>query len=177
MRQKDDVEFAQLLNRLRENNLTNNDLSVLDSRIVNSSEPHYPSTATHILVLVPILSSSNFTQTILGLDVLSFCLFSIIFTTQEAPSTLTVKSYFMSTASVTSSERLAHKSQGCTLHQVVVNLSSRAKKAHIHYVALSRVTSLNGLHILDLNPSKIAVSDSVMEEIERLRTQAVLKLC
>jgi hypothetical protein len=28
-----------------------------------------------------------------------------------------------------------------------------------------------------LNPSKIAVSDSVMEEIERLRTQAVLKVC
>ena len=48
MRQKDDMEFAQLLNRLRENNLTNNDLSVLDSRIVNSSEPHYPSTATHL---------------------------------------------------------------------------------------------------------------------------------
>jgi hypothetical protein len=76
-----------------------------------------------------------------------------------------------------SAAKTIHKSQGCTLHQVVVSLSSRAKKAHIHYVALSRVTSLNGLHILDLNPSKIAVSDSVMEEIERLRTQAVLKLC
>ena len=48
MRQKDDLQFAQLLNRLRENKLTENDLSVLNSRNLNSSDPHYPSTATHL---------------------------------------------------------------------------------------------------------------------------------
>ena len=48
MRQNDDLDFAQLLNRLRENNLTENDLCVLHSRTVNSNDPNYPSTVTHL---------------------------------------------------------------------------------------------------------------------------------
>ena len=60
----------------------------------------------------------------------------------------------------------------------MVSLGSKFVQAHMHYVALSRVTSLNGLHILDLNPKKkIAASNDVKLEIERLRTEAVLNLC
>ena len=78
-----------------------------------------------------------------------------------------------------SAAKTVHKSQGDTLNEVVVSLNSRckAKIPHIHYVALSRVTSLNGLHIKDLNKDKIAISDSVILEIERLRTEALMKLC
>ena len=76
-----------------------------------------------------------------------------------------------------SAAKTIHKSQGCTLDKVVVNLAAERINAHMHYVALSRVTSLNGLHILDLNASKIKVSDDVNQEIERLRTEAVLNLC
>jgi hypothetical protein len=47
----------------------------------------------------------------------------------------------------------------------------------VHYVALSRVRSLNGLHILDLNKDKITVADSVIGEMKRLRIDAPLKLC
>ena len=43
--------------------------------------------------------------------------------------------------------------------------------------ALSRVRSLNGLHIVDFNKDKIAVSDSVKEELQRLRKSGLLKLC
>ena len=72
-----------------------------------------------------------------------------------------------------------HKSQGDTMNDVVVSLDTtcKAKIPHIHYVALSRVRSLNGLHILDLNKDKITVADSVIGEMKRLRIDAPLKLC
>lgn len=71
-----------------------------------------------------------------------------------------------------------HKSQGDTLDEVVVGLNSKckAKIPHIHYVALSRVRSLSGLHILDFDKSKITVSESVNEELRRMRRDAVLEL-
>ncbi|VDI56076.1 Hypothetical predicted protein [Mytilus galloprovincialis] len=72
-----------------------------------------------------------------------------------------------------------HKSQGDTLQEVVVSLKSKRKGKipHIHYVALSRVTSLTGLQILDLNQEAIAVADCVRQELHRLRTDATLQLC
>lgn len=72
-----------------------------------------------------------------------------------------------------------HKSQGDTLNEVVVDMGTKHKRKipHIHYVALSRVRSLAGLHILNLNLDQIAVSDSVREEMERLRSDAKLQLC
>ncbi|XP_071176458.1 uncharacterized protein [Mytilus edulis] len=72
-----------------------------------------------------------------------------------------------------------HKSQGDTLQEVVVSLKSKRKGKipHIHYVALSRVTSLTGLQILDLNQQAIAVAECVRQELHRLRTDATLQLC
>ncbi|VDI75458.1 Hypothetical predicted protein [Mytilus galloprovincialis] len=63
--------------------------------------------------------------------------------------------------------------------KVVVSLKSKRKGKipHIHYVALSRVTSLTGLQILDLNQEAIAVADCVRQELHRLRTDATLQLC
>jgi ATP-dependent exoDNAse (exonuclease V) alpha subunit len=79
----------------------------------------------------------------------------------------------------TAAAKTIHKSQGDTLDQVVVSLKSKckAKIPHIHYVALSRVRSLSGLHILDFNKENIAVSESVKAELERLKSQCVMKLC
>ena len=68
-----------------------------------------------------------------------------------------------------------HKAQGDTLPEVVVHMGSR-KQNHMHYVALSRVTSLSGLSITQLNPTKIAVDSSVIEEMQRLRTHASMVL-
>lgn len=45
----------------------------------------------------------------------------------------------------------------------------------MHYVALSRLRSINGLHILNLNENKISVSKKVQEEMERLRGQTLLQ--
>ncbi|CAC5416130.1 unnamed protein product [Mytilus coruscus] len=77
------------------------------------------------------------------------------------------------------SRKTIHQSQGDTLHEVDVSLKSKRKGKipHIHYVALSRVTSLTGLQILDLNEGAIAVAECVRQELHRLRTDTTLQLC
>ena len=64
--------------------------------------------------------------------------------------------------------KTVHRSQGTTVNNIVVNLSGRAF-SHIHYVALSRVRSMDGLYITDLNENKIHVDENVVEEMLRLR--------
>ena len=70
-----------------------------------------------------------------------------------------------------------HRSQGDTETQVVVNFETRKAIPHIHYVGLSRVTTIEGLHITELCEDKIAVSPAVQEEMAQLRTERKLKLC
>ena len=47
----------------------------------------------------------------------------------------------------------------------------------MHYVALSRVTGLKGLFIINLNKNKLGVDKEVAREMERLRTSAKMMLC
>ena len=67
-----------------------------------------------------------------------------------------------------SAARTIHKSQGSTMDKVVVTLPNK-RNPHMHYVALSRVTSLNGLYIKEFNHEKIKVREDVKEEVLRLR--------
>ncbi|CAB3991403.1 Hypothetical predicted protein [Paramuricea clavata] len=73
-----------------------------------------------------------------------------------------------------SAAKTIHRCQGDTLNEAVVDLPS-LKREHMHYVALSRLRSISGLHILNLNEKKIAVSKKVQEEMTRLRQNSVLK--
>ncbi len=75
------------------------------------------------------------------------------------------------------SAKTVHRSQGDTQSQIVVNLNTNRAIPHIHYVALSRVTTLEGLHITDLCEDKISVDPRVVKEMEILRTEHSLKLC
>ncbi|VDI35141.1 Hypothetical predicted protein [Mytilus galloprovincialis] len=59
MRQKDDLEFALLLNRLRQNQLTENDFAVLSTRTVSISDPTYRSNATHLFVENALVDNFN----------------------------------------------------------------------------------------------------------------------
>jgi len=70
-----------------------------------------------------------------------------------------------------------HRSQGDTETTVVVNFETRRAIPHIHYVGLSRVKTIEGLHITDLCEDKIAVSAAVQKEMENLRTERKLDLC
>jgi len=70
-----------------------------------------------------------------------------------------------------------HKSQGCSLDEAVISFSGkRAPGPHMVYVALSRVTHLSGLHLLDFNASHIKVDEKVKEEMARLRTSRQIQI-
>ncbi|KAJ8043549.1 hypothetical protein HOLleu_10683 [Holothuria leucospilota] len=56
-------------------------------------------------------------------------------------------------------------------------MSGQRSQCHIHYVALSRVTSLNGLYILNLNEKKVNVDRNVLEEMKMLRTERAMQMC
>ena len=72
-----------------------------------------------------------------------------------------------------SAAKTIHRCQGDTLNEAVVDLPS-CKREHMHYVALSRLRSISGLHILNMNENKITVSKKVQEEMTRLRQKATL---
>ena len=69
-----------------------------------------------------------------------------------------------------------HRSQGDTETKIVVNFETRRSIPHIHYVGLSRVTTIDGLYVTDLCENKIAVSNDVQTEMHRLRTEGQLTL-
>lgn len=63
-----------------------------------------------------------------------------------------------------------HKCQGISLSNAAVSFKGRIQ-SHMVYVALSRVTSLQDLHLLDFNKDKITIDKSVKIEISRLRNE------
>ena len=50
MRQKDDLAFAQLLNRLRLNEMTEEDKQKLQARVVDHETGDYPKDALHLFL-------------------------------------------------------------------------------------------------------------------------------
>jgi len=62
-----------------------------------------------------------------------------------------------------------HKSQGLSHENAIVDAGSTNFGPGMIYVALSRVTSLNGLHLTDLDRSKINCHQKAIKEYNRLR--------
>ena len=60
-----------------------------------------------------------------------------------------------------------HRLQGDTEKRIVVNFDTKRAIPHIHYVGLSRVTTIEGLHTTDLSETKIAVSTDVQNEMKQ----------
>ena len=50
--------------------------------------------------------------------------------------------------------KTVHRSQGDTQTEIVLNLNTRRGIPHIHYFALSRVTTIEGLYVTDLVKTK-----------------------
>ena len=48
MRQRDDSPFIDLLNNVRIGELTENDVNILNSRVVNETNDNYPLDALHV---------------------------------------------------------------------------------------------------------------------------------
>jgi len=59
---------------------------------------------------------------------------------------------------------------------VVVDFTSSRQEAHTHYVALSRVRTLDGLFILNLCDNKIHISNYVKQEMAALRAERRMTL-
>ena len=59
--------------------------------------------------------------------------------------------------------KTVHRSQGDTEENIVVNFATKRSIPHIHYVGLSRVTTINGLYVTDLCEDKIMVSSDVLK--------------
>jgi ATP-dependent exoDNAse (exonuclease V) alpha subunit len=59
MRQKDDMQFAELLNRLRENSLTDDDLVLLHTRTVTTDDSAYYANVTHLFVQNDLVNQFN----------------------------------------------------------------------------------------------------------------------
>jgi hypothetical protein len=67
-----------------------------------------------------------------------------------------------------------HRSQGDTLDTAVVDLTLTRKIDHIHYVALSRLQSLDKLYITNLQEDKISVDKEVQKEMDRMRNSPLV---
>ncbi|XP_073975183.1 uncharacterized protein [Rhodnius prolixus] len=63
-----------------------------------------------------------------------------------------------------------HKSQGLTLDCLFTSLGKEVFAPGMHYVALSRVTNLNGLYLIDFDFSKIKVDNDAINEYRRLNS-------
>ena len=74
-----------------------------------------------------------------------------------------------------SSAKTIHKAQGQTKNRIIVDMTS-GSRPHQHYVAFSRVTSLQGLFLLNGLSGQIKVDKSVIQEMNRLRKDACIKL-
>ncbi|XP_073990954.1 uncharacterized protein [Rhodnius prolixus] len=61
-----------------------------------------------------------------------------------------------------------HKSQGLTLDCLFTSLGKEVFAPGMHYVALSRVTNLTGLYLIDFDSSKIKVDTDAISEYRRL---------
>ena len=62
-----------------------------------------------------------------------------------------------------------HKCQGLSLDCAIVDLSDEVFSAGMAYVALSRVRSLSGLHLIEFHSKSLMVSVSCLKEVNRLR--------
>ena len=69
-----------------------------------------------------------------------------------------------------------HHSQGDTEQKIVVNFNTKRAIPHVHYVCLSRVTTIEGLYITDLCEEQIAVNRHVVAEKVLLRNEQALQL-
>jgi len=63
-----------------------------------------------------------------------------------------------------------HKSQGLSLSTAIVDAGPSCLGSGMSYVALSRVTSVTGLHLIDFDKSKIVCNKRAVTEYNRLRS-------
>ena len=74
-----------------------------------------------------------------------------------------------------------HVAQSVTFQNIYIDMQTNTNPPkqwwqHMHYVALSRVTSLSGLYLQELNSDKICISPHVAKYLEDARQNSSVKL-
>ena len=74
-----------------------------------------------------------------------------------------------------------HVAQSATFQNINIDMQTNTNPPkqwwqHMHYVALSRVTSLSGLYLKELNSNKICISSHVTKYLEVARQNSSVKL-
>ncbi|XP_061178430.1 uncharacterized protein LOC133187077 [Saccostrea echinata] len=224
MRQKDDLEFAQLLNRLRYNAMTAEDMNVIHRCMITETSDNYPHHAPHLFTqnskvdaynnqLIEKLEGEKVTVNSVDTVLKDYSkelkekLLRSLFKADDVSKTanlmqkliLAVGMIYDISVNVDVSDGLTngssckrtqfplrpaagktvHKAQGCTVDEIVIDMSQTKvrKNPHIHYVALSRVRSVDHLHILNFNEQALAMDEQVVEEMERMKKDVPLQLC
>ena len=77
--------------------------------------------------------------------------------------------------------RTIHVAQSATFREILIDMTGKPRTPknfwdHMHYVAFSRVTSLSGLHIANLNQENIRTSPHVHQYLEQARVTNNLQL-
>ncbi|XP_070529626.1 uncharacterized protein [Cardiocondyla obscurior] len=62
-----------------------------------------------------------------------------------------------------------HKSQGLSLQTAVIDIGNSIFNCGQSYVALSRVTTVEGLHLINFDPSKVTADEKAIDEYNRLK--------
>ena len=62
------------------------------------------------------------------------------------------------------------RAQGDTYSEMTADFTGRSNP-HIHYVAISRATTISSLHLINFDPTKISLDATVVQEMQRLRQQ------
>ncbi|XP_062609477.1 uncharacterized protein LOC134271261, partial [Saccostrea cucullata] len=216
MRQKDDLEFAQLLNRLRHNEMTSEDLDIIHKCIIAENSPNYPHNAPHLFTMnakvdeynnklieqlpgekVIVKAVDSVRQDHINIDVTdgltngSSCTVFLVenrLPGVSRPSIVWVK-FLDSTVG-----RIARQKYRHLFHDDVMDdwtpifdcqrsfVFNSTTYQRIQFplrpaAALSRVRSVDKLHILNFNEQALTVDEKVVEEMERMRKEAPLKLC
>lgn len=63
-----------------------------------------------------------------------------------------------------------HKSQDLSLEYVIVDVRSKVFSSGMTYVTLSRVESLDSLHLMNFDPSKVKASSDTIDKYNRLQS-------
>ena len=82
---------------------------------------------------------------------------------------MVLKSYYVYCTQFPAYAVTIQKCQGLSLDCAIIDLSDKVFADGMAYVALSRVRSLEGLHLIAFDPKSIQVNSKCLVEINRLR--------
>ncbi|KYN13600.1 DNA repair and recombination protein pif1, mitochondrial, partial [Trachymyrmex cornetzi] len=186
MRQQGDESYRKLLSRIRVGLLTPSDYDILEKRKISFKGESFETRLSELcdfinnllsdpVCLLPTCHMCNELNVAMLSRITSKEIFLIAEDTIDCISYM--KKKLMDRIYVIrkqfslclSYDITIHKSQGLSLQNAVMDLGNNVFSYGQAYVALSRVTSLDGLHLINFDPSSVFASEKAIIEYNRLK--------